>query len=226
MHGALVLLRNVLYTLGAPSRRTCSNSTHVPYITDQTPQISGSTISTIWVTKHFRSMVCSTPIQPHANAALILVTDGAVNNANAQIAITVRGSDWYWTVCAIMIAATFAFVGLATTKPRQQRIFHYITASITMVAAIAYFSMASNLGWTGIAVEFVRSDPKVAGLYREIFYGELHLNINLWRWQHTNGSQSATSTGSSPLLFCSPTCFSPLACPGLPFSSLSSLTRS
>lgn len=122
-------------------------------------------------------MVCLTPIRPHANAALILVTDGAVNNANAQIAITVRGSDWYWTVCAIMIAATFAFVGLATTKPRQQRIFHYITASITMVAAIAYFSMASNLGWTGIAVEFVRSDPKVAGLYREIFYGELHIYI-------------------------------------------------
>jgi len=42
-----------------------------------------------------------------------------------------------------------------------------------MVAAIAYFSMASNLGWTGIAVEFVRDDPKVAGLYREIFYGKL-----------------------------------------------------
>jgi bacteriorhodopsin len=72
-----------------------------------------------------------------------------------------------------MIAATFAFVGLAATKPRQQRIFHYITASITMVAAIAYFSMASNLGWTGIAVEFVRNDPEVAGLYREIFYGKI-----------------------------------------------------
>jgi bacteriorhodopsin len=78
-----------------------------------------------------------------------------------------------------MIAATFAFVGLAATKPRQQRIFHYITASITMVAAIAYFSMASNLGWTGIAVEFVRSDPKVSGLYREIFYGELGIYISV-----------------------------------------------
>jgi bacteriorhodopsin len=45
-----------------------------------------------------------------------------------------------------MITATIDFVGLAATKPRQQRIFHYITASITMVAAIAYFSTASNLG--------------------------------------------------------------------------------
>jgi len=69
-----------------------------------------------------------------------------------------------------MMVATMAFVGLAATKPRQHRIFHYITAAITMVASIAYFSMASNLGWTGIAVEFQRSDPRVAGLYREIFY--------------------------------------------------------
>lgn len=129
--------------------------------------------------KHFKSMVCSTTPQPRANFLLISATDDAVNNAHAQIAITVRGSDWYWTVCAIMIAATFAFVGLATTKPRQQRIFHYITASITMVAAIAYFSMASNLGWTGIAVEFVRSDPEVAGLYREIFYGELSIYVSV-----------------------------------------------
>jgi hypothetical protein len=39
--------------------------------------------------------------------------------------------------------------------------------------------MASNLGWTGIAVEFVRSDPKVAGLYREIFYGELQIHVSV-----------------------------------------------
>lgn len=70
-----------------------------------------------------------------------------------------------------MITATMAFVGLAATKPRQHRIFHYITAAITMVAAIAYFSMASHLGWTGIQVEFERpSDPEVRGQYREIYY--------------------------------------------------------
>jgi len=39
-----------------------------------------------------------------------------------------------------------------------------------MVAAISYFSMASNLGWTGIAVEFKRSSPKEAGHVRQIFY--------------------------------------------------------
>lgn len=69
-----------------------------------------------------------------------------------------------------MIASTMAFIGLAATKPRQHRIFHYITAAITMVAAIAYFTMASHLGWTGIQVEYERSDPQVRGQYREIYY--------------------------------------------------------
>jgi hypothetical protein len=110
--------------------------------------------------------------QQSTDAVLTTFAGNTVNNAHTGVAVTVRGSDWYWTVTAIMITAMIAFVGLAATKTRQQRIFHYITASITMVAAIACFSMASNLGWTGIAVEFVRDDPEVSGLYREIFYGK------------------------------------------------------
>lgn len=69
-----------------------------------------------------------------------------------------------------MTCATFAFIGLGLTKPRTHRLFHYITAAITMVAAIAYFSMASNLGWTPIDVEFRRANPIVHGVNREIFY--------------------------------------------------------
>ncbi|KAF1344658.1 hypothetical protein BDV97DRAFT_362160 [Delphinella strobiligena] len=98
------------------------------------------------------------------------VNPNVVNDKSVDIAITVRGSDWYWTVCAVMATATFVFLGLGIMKPRQHRIFHYITASITMVAAIAYFSMASNLGWTPIIVEFQRSESIVRGNNREIFY--------------------------------------------------------
>lgn len=40
-----------------------------------------------------------------------------------------------------------------------------------MVACIAYFSMGSNLGWTGILVEWVRKDRDVSGVpLRQIFY--------------------------------------------------------
>lgn len=93
-----------------------------------------------------------------------------VNGRTADIHITTHGSDFYWAICACMTVATIAFIGLSLTKPRQDRIFHYITAGITMVAAIAYFTMASNLGFTPIGVEFHRSDHRVAGNYREIFY--------------------------------------------------------
>ena len=74
-------------------------------------------------------------------------------------------------VCAVMFFSTFIIVGLSFMKPRSHRIFHYITAGITLVAGIAYFTMGSDLGETGIAVEFVRDNkPKVAGVIREIFY--------------------------------------------------------
>ena len=69
-----------------------------------------------------------------------------------------------------MGAATFMFMGLSFTKTRAQRLFHYITAAITLIATIAYFCMGSNLGWTAIQVEFERSDPKVGGTMRQIFY--------------------------------------------------------
>ena len=92
------------------------------------------------------------------------------NQGTADIAITTRGSDWYWTVTAIMMISSLAFLGLSFTKPRTGRVFHYITAMITMVASVAYYSMASNLGWTPINVEFLRSDAVVRGTAREIFY--------------------------------------------------------
>lgn len=73
-----------------------------------------------------------------------------------------------------MTVSTFAFIGHSFTKPRSHRIFHYITAAITLVAAIAYFTMGADLGQVPIDVEFRRSNPKVSGSNgnnsREIFY--------------------------------------------------------
>jgi bacteriorhodopsin len=88
----------------------------------------------------------------------------------SDINITTHGSDWYWAVTAVMAVSSFVFIGMSFRVGRERRIFHYITAAITLVASIAYFTMASNLGYAAIAVEFQRSNPKVAGIYREIFY--------------------------------------------------------
>ncbi|KAM0326220.1 hypothetical protein ACHAQA_006817 [Verticillium albo-atrum] len=90
----------------------------------------------------------------------------------ADLAISVRGSDWYYAVCAIMGASTIAFLIMATRKRQTHRIFHYITASITLVACIAYFSMGSSLGQTPIQAEFERQGSSAVGAAgtREIFY--------------------------------------------------------
>ncbi|ORY05474.1 hypothetical protein BCR34DRAFT_519532 [Clohesyomyces aquaticus] len=93
-----------------------------------------------------------------------------VNGATADIAITVRGSDFYFAISAAMALSAFIFLGLGFRKHRRDRVFHYITAAVVFVAAIAYFSMGSNLGFTPIQVEYLRSDPKVHGEFREIFW--------------------------------------------------------
>jgi bacteriorhodopsin len=64
----------------------------------------------------------------------------------------------------------FIFIGLAFRKPRRDRLFHYITASVVFVASIAYFTMGSNLGFTPIPVEYHRSNPVVRGNNRAIYY--------------------------------------------------------
>ncbi|KAJ8070347.1 hypothetical protein OCU04_000727 [Sclerotinia nivalis] len=89
---------------------------------------------------------------------------------STDIGITTRGSDVYWAITAAMAFATICFLAWSFRLPRSKRIFHYITAAITMTAAIAYFTMASNLGYASIIQEFQRGNPKVRGVTREIFY--------------------------------------------------------
>ncbi|KAI9703342.1 MAG: ion channel activity [Candelina mexicana] len=104
------------------------------------------------------------------NNALVVNGGNTVNGKTSDVNITTHGSDFYWAICAVMTFATLAFIGLSFTRPRPHRVFHYITAAVTLTAAIAYFTMASNLGWTPIDIEFQRSNPKVHGVNREIFY--------------------------------------------------------
>lgn len=96
--------------------------------------------------------------------------NGFTNTVTTNNHITAAGSDWYWTVCAVMTVSAFGFMGASFFKARSQRLFHYLNVAICLVGAIAYFCMGSNLGWTAILVEFPRSDAQVRGDMRQIFY--------------------------------------------------------
>ena len=98
------------------------------------------------------------------------VNTNTINGKHVDIAITVRGSDFYYAICAVMGTVALGILAASFVKPRSDRIFFYITAAINMTACIAYFTMGSNLGWTPIDVEWLRSAGIVAGTNREIFY--------------------------------------------------------
>ncbi|RAL68304.1 hypothetical protein DID88_007034 [Monilinia fructigena] len=109
-------------------------------------------------------------VEKRSNNALNANPDVFHYPNHSDINITTHGSDVYWAITALMAFATICFVALSFRVPRSKRIFHYITAAITMTASVAYFTMASNLGYAAIIQEFQRNDPVVRGVYREIFY--------------------------------------------------------
>jgi bacteriorhodopsin len=92
------------------------------------------------------------------------------SQGHADIAITRRGSDWYFTVAAVMGFCTLLLWGFSMKRKLSQRLFYYLAAAICLVSGIAYFTEGSNLGWTPITVEFQRSNSKVHGTFRQIFY--------------------------------------------------------
>ncbi|RJE17342.1 ion channel activity [Aspergillus sclerotialis] len=96
--------------------------------------------------------------------------NGFTNTVTTNNHITAAGSDWYWTVCSVMTVSTLALMALSFFKQRSQRLLYYIAAGLTLIPAISYFCMGSNLGWTAILVEWVRSDANVHGDMRQIFY--------------------------------------------------------
>jgi bacteriorhodopsin len=100
----------------------------------------------------------------------IKINNDIVNGAHADIHITTHGSDVYWAWCSLMALTTILFFLWAQMRSEGSRLFHNIAAFTSLIAAIAYFTMASNLGWTGITVEWHRTNGHVAGNTRQIFY--------------------------------------------------------
>ncbi|KAL6247586.1 hypothetical protein RBB50_005932 [Rhinocladiella similis] len=93
-----------------------------------------------------------------------------VNGKSVDIHITTRGSDWIFTVTSIMGTLFVCILGASFLKSVKNRFFFYTLAAPTFVAFVVNFSIASNLGWTPIDVEWHRSNDDVAGNNRQIWY--------------------------------------------------------
>jgi len=87
-----------------------------------------------------------------------------------DIHITAHGSDWYWTAFTLFALVTLAYLaGALTLRPANERLFFFSSISSVFVLAITYYTLASDLGWTGIATEFGHVGSS-AGEFRQIFY--------------------------------------------------------
>lgn len=91
-----------------------------------------------------------------------------------DIHITNHGSNWYFAALALFgFVAILKFVFAKFRRKNHERVFHYFMVFSLFVLAIAYYTMGSNLGWTGIQAEFNHvtvDDPSTTPGIRQIFY--------------------------------------------------------
>ncbi|KAJ3523776.1 hypothetical protein NM688_g8669 [Phlebia brevispora] len=79
--------------------------------------------------------------------------------------ISTHGSDWLWAAFSVIAFSFVLLFGLSFTRPRGKRAFHHIGLVILITASIAYFTMASDLGYAPVPTEF-RGDHQT----RQIWY--------------------------------------------------------
>jgi bacteriorhodopsin len=81
--------------------------------------------------------------------------------------LSVNGSDWLWTVTAIYVVSFLGFFALSFAARQGEKIFHYLFTIALLVGSIAYFAMASDLGYRLVAQ--VDSSSSLA-ITRQIFW--------------------------------------------------------
>jgi len=84
------------------------------------------------------------------------------------------GSKTLWVVFVLMFLSSLAFIGMAYRVPVQKRLFHVLTALITIFATISYFAMATGDG-NSYAHIIIKETHKhvpdtIEHVYRQVFW--------------------------------------------------------
>lgn len=85
-----------------------------------------------------------------------------------DIHLTTPGSSWQWAVYSIFGASAIAALFLVYFSKRYVRGLWVLAFILFHVSFIAYYVMASGLGWTPIAVQFLHSRGTTFGGTRQI----------------------------------------------------------
>lgn len=73
-----------------------------------------------------------------------------------------------WIVFVIMVVASGFFSLLAWNVPVSKRLYHYVTAMITITASLAYFSMATGHGVNLHCIQVKDTHSKIPDTYHEV----------------------------------------------------------
>ncbi|GJJ10397.1 hypothetical protein Clacol_004623 [Clathrus columnatus] len=91
------------------------------------------------------------------------------NPSTADLHLVNSGSDWDWAIFALMLFSDLCLIAWTfLARNRGIRLFHYLGILILTTTAIAYYSMASNLGNTPIQVQYLRG--RSPGTTRAIWF--------------------------------------------------------
>jgi bacteriorhodopsin len=82
--------------------------------------------------------------------------------------LTTKGSNWLWAVTAVFLLLFLAVWALALKPTHNERIFHYIFKVALLTGGIAYFAMASDLGW----VVAEQANQRSRGDSRQVFWAK------------------------------------------------------
>jgi len=85
---------------------------------------------------------------------------------------TETGFRALWVVCVLMGLSSVAFYVMAARVPVQKRLFHVITASITTIAFLSYFAMATGdgLGWHESVVKTTKTGVVEDIVQRQVYW--------------------------------------------------------
>lgn len=90
--------------------------------------------------------------------------------------ITRHGSNWLWTVFCVFAFSALITPALGMARAPTERVFHHASVFMFFVMSVLYFTMASNLGWTGTQAEFnhvtltVQAAQIASPGIRQVFY--------------------------------------------------------
>jgi len=100
----------------------------------------------------------------------VYVNPPVLNGIPAAIHLTSHGSSWLWALFSLFALFTLLLTTHSFLTPSPRRFFHTLLLPALAIATISTFTLASDLGFAPVAVEFVRTHHTVAGATRQVFY--------------------------------------------------------